>query len=126
MSLVLPPLYHWSLSDNRESIRRHGLKPTCPTATTVGPPIVGTTSVRHVDHEATKKAVCLGTTPSHAWHLSGNLFGDNGTEWDLWQVVLGEDDEVYPLSFQGYRLSEIRVVNRIPKSQVWYVGSRTV
>lgn len=81
---------------------------------------------RIVDSEAFVHAVCLGTSPSHAWSLSGGIWAERGAEWDLWQVTLDDDDEVHPLPFFGHRLHEIRVANPIPKRQVWYVASRTV
>lgn len=122
MSLVLPILYHWSPERCRKSILRNGLRPSCPTASRFdakGQPVDD-------DDEGSFLAVCLGTSPSHAWCLSGDLLAGYGDTWDLWQVVLDDDDEVHPLPFQGYRLDEIRVANRIPKSQIWHVGSRTV
>lgn len=79
-----------------------------------------------IDPDATELGVCLGTSPSHAWSLSGGIWGERGSVWDLWQVLIGDDDEVHPLSFYGNRLDEIRVLNRIPKSRLWHVGTRTV
>lgn len=111
MSLVLPVFYHWSPTENRPRINRYGLRPTCPTAGRF---------------DDTFKAVCLGTSPSHAWSLSGAVFAERGQSWDLWQVTLDVDDEVHPLPFTGYRLEEVRVANRIPKSRVWYVATREV
>lgn len=111
MSLVLPVLYHWSPSKHRAAIIRRGLRPTCPTATRF---------------DDSTLAVCLGTSPSHAWSLSGAVFGEKGEEWDLWQVTLDEGDEVHPLPFFGHRLDEIRVANRIPKRRLWLVGTRAL
>jgi hypothetical protein len=123
VSLVLPVLYHWSRTENRARINRHGLRPTCPTGTVFSP----TGHVLDPDDEAASfNAVCLGTSPSHAWSLSGDITGGHGDSFDLWQVVLEDDDEVHPMPFHGYRLEEIRVANRIPKSQIWYVGTRVV
>ena len=115
MSLVLPPLFHWSPHTAHEGIRRRGLRPSCPTA-----------SAHH--DEGTVLAVCLGTSPSHAWWLSGNARDTCGGTWDLWQVILDEADDVHvlpSLGVDGHRLGEVRVANRIPKSRVWYVASRT-
>lgn len=123
MSLPVPPLYHWSPAERRKGITRHGLKPTCPTASPMGPPMPG--GAREVDPEAFVHAVCLGMSPSHAWSLSGALWAERGDVWDLWQVTLDDGDEVHPLPFFGYRLGEIRVANRIPKRRVWHVGERT-
>ncbi len=123
MSLPLPPLYHWSPTEARDRITRRGLRPSCHT----------------VDHRpypnwhegvweigATFKAVCLGTSPSHAWSLSGAVMADRAESWDLWQVTLDDGDEVHPMPFDGYRLSEFRVANPIPKSRCWLVGTRVV
>jgi hypothetical protein len=110
MSLVLPVFYHWSPEASRKAIVRDGLRPTCPTEV----------------HGESQKAVCLGTSPSHAWSLCGALRATQGDVWDLWQVSLDEDDWTIPLPFFGYRLEEVRVANRIPKGRVWHVGERTV
>lgn len=110
MSLVLPVFYHWSLAAHRPSIVRRGLRPSCPTSTR---------------YEESTLAVCLGTSPSHAWSLSGAVFAEKGDVWDLWQVGLDDGDEVHPLPFFGNRLEEVRVLNRIPKRRLWLVGQRT-
>lgn len=124
MSLVLPVLYHWSPAECRNRIQRHGLRPTCPTAVATGLPMPG--GARPVDPEASVLAVCLGTSPSHAWSLSGALWAERGSVWDLWQVSLDHEDAVHPLPTQGNRLDEIRVANRIPKRRIWLVGQREV
>lgn len=107
----MPALFHWSPVSCRGNINHRGLSPTCPTADQTG---------------GSFKAVCLGTSPSHAWSLSGAVVGVDGSEWDLWQVTLSDGDQVHPLPFFGHRLQEIRVANRIPKSQVWHVATRQV
>ena len=122
MSLVLPVLYHWSPERCRKGIEKRGLRPTCPTAGAYTPE----GWVAEDDDALTFNAVCLGTSPSHAWSLSGDLIAGYGETWDLWQVALDDDDAVHPLPFHGWRLDEIRVANRIPKSRVWFVGSRTI
>lgn len=83
-------------------------------------------NAKEYDEEASNLAVCLGTSPSHAWSLSGGIWADRESEWDLWQVSLDANDEVHPLPFFGNRLEEVRVANRIPKSRVWYVATRKV
>lgn len=90
----------------------------------IGIPMPG--GARELDPDASVYAVCLGTTPSHAWSLSGGIWAQREAEWDLWQVTLDDDDAVHPLPFYGYRLAEVRVANAIPKSRVWYVASRFV
>lgn len=110
MSTPVGVLYHWSPAPARPQITKRGLRPTCPTA----------------DGEDTVLAVCLGTSPSHAWSLSGSVFSEPGEDWDLWQVTLDDGDEVRPMPFFGHRLAEFRVSNRIPKSRCWLVGTRTV
>lgn len=131
MSLVLPVFFHWSPASKRASIKRHGLRPTTPTYSPIGPPLPG--GARECDpDDGTVYAVCLGTSPSHAWSLSGAIFGERGQEWDLWQVVLdpGTDDhpgdEVHPLPFFGNRLDEVRVANAITKDRLWLVGTREI
>lgn len=127
----MPPLYHWSPVEHRESIKKRGLRPSCPTMRPIPilPPVKPGARRRHlgdVPGEESALMVCLGLSPSHAWSLSGSIWSPRGSVWDLWQVVLDDDDFVYPLPFLGHRLEEVRVGNRIPKSQVWYVASRTV
>lgn len=117
MSLVLPVLFHWSPVERRKQIIRHGLKPTCADGRLDG---------EGDEHAEIIRAVCLGTSPSHAWWLSGDVVADPGSVWDLWQVPLDEHDEVHPLPFFGHRLQEVRVRNRIPKRRIWLVGQRTV
>lgn len=100
MSLVLPVFYHWSPPGCRFGIDRKGLLCTTPTAGRF---------------DRSFKAVCLGTSPSHAWSLSADVFGSEGELWDCWQVTLAPDDgdqpgdAVHPLPFYGNRLEEVRV-----------------
>lgn len=128
----MPPMFHWSKAENRERISRSGLRPTHPTATPAWDAGTvrrdGAVLHRESDESESFLAVCLGWTPSHAWNLCGAIpsVSTPGEAWDLWQVVLDEGDRVYPLEFEGFRLEEVRVRNRIPKSRVWFVGSRTV
>lgn len=127
MSLPLPCLYHWSPRDRRRSIIRHGLKPTTPTLVEVfGAEPTGPRKLLPSQGVETIQAVCLGTSPSHAWSLCGALWGQQDETWDLWQVNLDDTDTTHVLGCDGHRLGEIRVANRIPKSRVWHVGTRTV
>lgn len=126
--MILPVLYHWSPFDCRERIIKRGLRPSTPTAVEqFDCKGVGPRRLRPSRGFVTRKAVCLGTSPSHAWSLCGALWGERGSTWDLWQVDLDETDEVIAMPFDdGHRLGELRVLNRIPKRRAWLVGSRTV
>lgn len=128
MSLGLPPLYHWSRAAARPAITKRGLKPTCETAVWVRPYRPGVVVGHHRADlpEDTILTVCLGTSPLTAWALSGALSGERGEEWDLWEVEISADDEVHYRPHIGTLLDEVRVANRIPKSRVWRVGSRTI
>ena len=127
MALQIPSLYHWSPADRRERIAKRGLRPSTPTLIERfaeegdGPWMLRPS--RGVD---TVKAVCLGTTPSHAWSLCGAIWGEQGETWDLWQVELDSSDLVKPMDGHGNTFEELRVLNAIPKSRVWHVGSRTI
>lgn len=127
VSIVLPVMYHWAPESRRRNINKRGLLPRTPSALLAYDSGLarGASAIGDVEW-ATFRTVCLGTSPSHAWSLSGAVFAEPGEAWDLWQVVLGEDDEVHPRPFHGCRLDEVRVANRIPKSRLWLVGSRTV
>ncbi len=121
MSLHLPALYHWSPTDRRKQIIRRGLvpgsRPTVSTVSTVGG-ADESGSGRHM--------VCLGPDPATAWSYSGGLPWLKGTlSWDLWQVHITDGDEVHVMPFWGRGLMEIRVANRIPKSRLIYLGTRT-
>jgi len=128
VSLVLPVMYHWSPEVARAGITRRGLKPTTPTGPRFSAAVIpGTANGRWIEpDEHSVRMVCLGTSPSHAWSLSGAIMAATGETWDLWQVALDDGDEVHPLPFFGHRLDEVRVANRIPKKRVWLAGSRTV
>jgi hypothetical protein len=108
--LILHPLFHWSPAARRPGILRYGLRvneqPTCDTVPW--------------------DRVCCCMSPSHAWALSAAMFGNIGEEWDLWQVQLDKNDDVRPECFTGNVIGEIRVHNAIPRSRIWYVGSRHV
>lgn len=110
----IPPLYHWSPADRRKQITRYGLRPGCR-------PTIGTVSTvtdgRHM--------LCLSSSPSAAWGLSGAVGCRAVSGWDLWQVHLTDSDEVHILPTWGAWVTEIRVANRIPKSRLWYVAHRS-
>lgn len=128
MSFVLPVLYHWSPLDRREKIARRGLRASTPTLTEVfAAQATGNRNLRKSEGTETVKAVCLGTSPSHAWALSGGIWGKKGSVWDLWQVNLDTSDCVrFMPNDEGSRLGEVRVCGNIPKGRVWHVGQRTI
>lgn len=127
LPLHLPPLYHWSAPRARAGIVRRGLRPSCATSASMLPVNPETHVGLHFDEDDEVwlfEAVCLGTSPIHAWALSGDISAQQGEVWDLWEVRLDEDDLVFPHSFRGPALDEIRVANPIPKSRVTWVAER--
>lgn len=121
--MELDNLYHWSPTRVRGAIRRRGLKPTTETSLCARP-VVGVGHME-VDNEIeTVLAVCLGTSPATAWALSGYFSAEVGESWDLWEIRLTDNDEIYVWPTKGANIDEIRVINRIPRSQLWYVGTR--
>lgn len=127
MSIRISELFHWSPADRRASIIKRGLRPSTPTLIEQfveegeGPFMLRPS--KGVD---TVKAVCLGTTPSHAWSLCGAIWGDRDETWDLWQVSLVAGDEIRVMPCDDAELGEFRVLHRIPKSRVWHVGTRVI
>lgn len=97
----LPPLYHWSPTANRDSIRRHGLEPTCPTRGVL--------------------TVCFGTSPAEAWALSGAHRPDIPS-WDLWQANVA-DTPVYRHRHWG-RFAEYRIPRPIHPRGLFLVATR--
>ena len=126
MTLYLPDLYHWSPERHRSSIVRRGLRPSTPTAVWERPLKPGELVGHRTEDlpEDSLLAVCFGTTPSTAWAYSGALSAQRGETWDLWQIELAADDEVHFRSTWGNRFDEVRIVNPIPRSRCWFVGSR--
>lgn len=112
--MLLPALYHWSPSDRREAIRREGLRP-------YSPPVVHGAGVP----DTAFPYLCLGTEPSGAWSLSGDMawVGDVAS-WDLWQVRLADGDEVHYRADFGPELREVRLHSVVPADRVWFVGTR--
>ena len=110
-AVILPHLYHWSPTERRAAIQKEGLQPYSPS----------------MSHEGYAYAhICLATTPSAAWGISGDMdWGREEESWDLWQVRLAEGDEVHYRAEFGNVLKEVRVANTIPPDRVWYVGTRS-
>lgn len=118
MTDQLGVLYHWAPAARHDEIRRLGLQP-------YSPPCIGGVE----PHEWANGCghVCLGTSPSAAWQLSGALDYEHLTEieeWDLWEVRLGERDEVRVRSEFGPRVWEVKVYNAIPPDRVWWAATR--
>lgn len=121
--MIIPPLYHWSPYRRRRDIEHEGLVPGRE-------PTIGTISTVHEG----RQVICLSSTPSAAWGLSGQQAtrirpaGSNlpfEDEWDLWQVNITPDDEVHVLPFFGRVITEVRVANPIPAQRIWWVARRT-
>lgn len=102
-------LYHWSPIERRASIRRVGLVP----------------GRRAVDGLWRPPYVCLATSPSLAWGLSGGTTRgrDASTAWDLWMVQLDRLTE-QRVEQRPDLAEEYRVFDRIFKRHVWYVATR--
>jgi hypothetical protein len=126
VSSNLGRLYHWSPAANHDRIQKRGLKPTVETTVHMHPVPVNTGHSESDDELETFMAVCLGTSPSVAWALSGVWSAERGETWDLWEVVLEDEDEVHIRTEYGQFIHEVRVLNKIPRGRCWYVGSRTV
>jgi hypothetical protein len=99
---------------------QNGLKPFCePVLSTATNPVNGNQIVGW-------PYICLGTTPSAAWGLSGDMdWVSEVEEWDLWQVNLAENDEVHIRPDFGWDVKEVRVHNAIGSDRVWWVATRT-
>ena len=113
--MKLFPLYHWSPTERRKSIIRHGLKVRKP-------------HVVHSKGEWQAEYLCFSKSPSHAWGLSGGMGHDwHGVEeWDLWMVWSNRLDRPQKLYPETSGLSEYRIRHDVPKRDIWYVGSRSM
>lgn len=117
--MTLETLFHWSPHDRFHAISMHGLAPYTP-------PRIETINEELGTKVAGWPYICLGTTPSSAWSLSGDM--DEETEvdgWDLWQVNLVDTDEVHVRSEWGPVIHEVRVHNAIGADRIWWVATRT-
>lgn len=107
--MILPVMFHWSPTSRRDDILKFGLMPNQLNIVASGP----------LSH------VCLSTSPSVAWSLSGGTGWTEVDDWDLWQVRLGENDRVYIRPEFGSEITEVTVRNVIAPDRIWYVGSRS-
>jgi hypothetical protein len=108
-------LYHWSPRSRYKNINRRGLR----LDHSAGP----TTSSSICVSDA-RPVLCFGTSAIEAWSLSAELTYTPAGWWDLWSIHVKDTDEVLALPTWGNRLSEIRLFNPVPRSRLWYVGSR--
>ena len=102
-------LFHWSPSTRHRSILRRGLEPgKLSTDRLWRPPYVA-----YAPH------------PSLAWALSGR-FRPEVESWDLWQTWTSRIEGGYETLFddRDNTIKEFRVYERIPKRDIWYVGTR--
>ena len=106
--MIIPALFHWSPAERREEIFKQGLVPASIN-------VIATTTLSYL---------CLSPTPSSAWGLSGGTILAEIEEWDLWQVNIGEHDEVHIRPEFGSVIKEVMVRNVILPDRIWYVGSR--
>lgn len=105
-------LFHWSPVERRKSILRYGLRPGSKNTTS---------SMRYMN-------ICFADSPSWAWALSAEVCGERGSEWDLWQTALDQlhDPVILPGPDRSSGIYEIRTQERVFKSDLWYVGSRSI
>lgn len=114
---LLGPLYHWSPRTRIERIKRLGLVPRAPR--------VLTTEGDDPEDGFRQDGVCFSPDPATAWNYSQGVFQVPGT-YDLWQTYLVATDEVHILPMWGGRIIEVRVMNRIHKRRLIWVGERTI
>lgn len=74
--------------------------------------------------------MCFSRSPSLAWALSADFSGKK-SKWDLWQVWSDHVGEWETLPYDDDNKNkrypfpkEHRVYHRIPKSKIWFVGTR--
>jgi hypothetical protein len=113
----LGPLYHWSPRTRIKSINKLGLVPRRPA--------VSAAEGDADDDGFRQDGVCFSADPATAWAYSHAVFKVPGT-YDLWQVWLEPNDEVHVLPMWGDRIIEVRVMNRIHKRRLRWVGERTI
>lgn len=110
-------LYHYAPYDRRTSIRALGL--ILP-----GDPNSGTVSSGTGCVQDGRPVICTGTDPETAWALSGGLnWPELPLTWDLWQVYVAPDAEVYEREVWG-RIAEIRLFAPVWFDHIAHVGTR--
>jgi hypothetical protein len=109
--LHIDTLFHWSPAERREDILKTGLQVYSPSVVHSG--------------EYRWPYICLGTTPSSAWGLSGDMeWASEIEQWDLWQVRIEEGDEITIRGDFCPVIREVRVRNSLPPDRVWFVATR--
>lgn len=110
MSHLLPPGYHWAPLERRDEIVSGGLQ-------------LLTRSIAYPD--GITPHICASLDPRTAWSLSGDTdWGRENEDWDLWQIMWSENDELRARIEPGHRIYEIKVYNAIPPDRLWWVGTR--
>lgn len=105
----LNPLYHWSPAERFDNIRFQGLRPGSEPTVASGP----------------LEYICLGTTPALGWRISGAMeYVSEIEHWDLWQVDLPDNAELWIRGDFGPTVSEIKCRTPIPAERLWWVGRR--
>lgn len=115
--------YHWSPVENRKGIVRRGLLGKRMPVCTIQVLEMEGESEGEKEEVFRQPMICMGPTPLQAWILSGYLYGDEGSLWDLWQVMLEPEDELVVIH-AGNGVTEIRTPGPIPKRWVQLVGQR--
>lgn len=104
------PLYHWSPSPNRDSIRTHGLRiRSRSTENTWHPPFLA-----------------LSSTPALAWSLSAMRtdYDNAHTNWDLWMTWTSMLAHLETIPFDDGEPREYRAYRSLRPDRIWYVGTR--
>lgn len=102
-------IYHWSPRERKNSILRLGLVP----------------NKLSKDKEFRPNYICFSKSPSLAWGLSAAMSEIYG-EWDLWMLwsSIPSYYRTHSVCNKPKCCVEYRIFERIPKSKLWYVGSR--
>ena len=103
-------LFHWSPVSRRKSIERQGLRTGKP----------------HAAHSEGWQAdyLCFAASPSLAWGLSAKAINRPG-DWDLWMTWSnGFEKPLKRVRWEGLEVKEYRTKENVPKSRLWYVGTR--